>query len=220
MPMPPAKARAIADELAAAIRRGDHPPGDWLPSERELARQHEADRSTIRNAIALLVEQGLVRRIPRQGVQVCDPAAAPAPAGPEPEPEIACGSQRCCRTLAGMTSWLASQDRLTLVRVADISTVQVVVSGEPDQRLHPAKRLDRAEEVQVMVGSTAGVTMCAATCPGRDALWAREELLRLVSTLRRTPPSNEEMYVLGPASWPRRRPEQVWVMSSNPPQPE
>ncbi|WP_378790284.1 hypothetical protein ACFMQL_20675 [Nonomuraea fastidiosa] len=119
-----------------------------------------------------------------------------------------------------MTSWLASQDRLTLVRVADIATVQVVVPGESDPRLHPSKRLQRAEEVQVMVGSSAGVTMCAATCPGRDALWAREELLRLVSRLRRTPAGDEEMYVLAPASWPRRRPEQAWMMSPELPDPQ
>ncbi|TMR99486.1 GntR family transcriptional regulator [Nonomuraea basaltis] len=75
MPIPPAKAQAIADELAEAIRRGDYPPGSWLPSERDLSRAHQADRSTIRNAIALVADQGLVTRRPRQGVQVSDPGA-------------------------------------------------------------------------------------------------------------------------------------------------
>ncbi|MEU6789978.1 hypothetical protein ABZ912_63295 [Nonomuraea angiospora] len=119
-----------------------------------------------------------------------------------------------------MTAWLVSQDRLALVRIDDIASVQIVVPGEPDPRLHPTKRLDRAEEVQIMVGSRAGVVMCAATCPGRDALWARAELMRMVSLLRGTIAADTATYVHAPTSWPRRRPEQVWQVSPHMPEPE
>ncbi|MEV1167322.1 hypothetical protein [Nonomuraea sp. NPDC049784] len=119
-----------------------------------------------------------------------------------------------------MTAWLVSQDRLALVRIDDIASVQIIVPGEPDPRLHPMKRLERAEEVQIMVGSRAGVTMCAATCPGRDALWARTELMRMFSLLKGTAADNTATYVYAPTSWPRRRPEQLWQVSSHMPEPE
>ncbi|WP_431928470.1 GntR family transcriptional regulator [Nonomuraea jabiensis] len=221
MPFPPAKAEGIADQIAAKIRQGDYSVGSWLPSERELAQEHQANRSTIRNAIKLLVNEGLVAHVPRQGVRVAAPGTAPtATQTLRAEAEIPCGPPRCCLTLAGMTAWLVSQDRLALVRIDDIASVQIVVPGEPDPRLHPTKRLDRAEEVQIMVGSRAGVVMCAATCPGRDALWARAELMRMVSLLRGTIAADTATYVHAPTSWPRRRPEQVWQVSPHMPEPE
>ncbi|WP_336214874.1 winged helix-turn-helix domain-containing protein [Nonomuraea sp. LPB2021202275-12-8] len=221
MPFPPAKAQGIADQIADKIRQGDHPPGSWLPSERELSQEYQANRSTIRNALKLLSDEGLVTRIPGQGVQVSDPNAPRVEGQPARSTlEIACEQRRCCFTLAGMTAWLASQDRLTLVRIDDITSVQIVVPGEPDPRLHPTKRLDRAEEVQIMVGSSAGVAMCATTCPGRDALWVRDELLRVVNTIRRTEANGAGLYVHAPASWPRKRPGQLWQTSPHLPAPE
>ena len=221
MPIPPAKAQGIADQIAARIRQGDYPPGSWLPSERELSQEHEANRSTIRNALKLLADASLVTRIPGQGVQVSDPSAPRSSAQPpQPVPETACERRACCLTLAGMTAWLASQDRLTLVRIDDITSVQIVVPGEPDPRLHPTKRLDRAEEVQIMVGSSANVAMCATTCPGRDALWAREELLRVMNAMRRTATDYAELYVYAPTSWPRKKTGQLWQTSTHLPTPE
>src|SRR5690606_10499097 len=111
MPFPPTKAQGIADQIAAKIRQGDYPPGSWLPSDRDLSEEHEANRSTIRNAIKLLVNEGLVIHVPRQGVRVAEPGAPiPATQPSQAEREIACGAPRCCLTLAGMTAWLVSQD--------------------------------------------------------------------------------------------------------------
>ncbi|MCD0453463.1 GntR family transcriptional regulator [Actinocorallia sp. API 0066] len=70
MPRPPAKALAITAAIAARIVEGDLPPGSWLPPERELAEQFGADRSTIRRAIRLLAEQGLVQIQAGTGTQV------------------------------------------------------------------------------------------------------------------------------------------------------
>jgi GntR family transcriptional regulator len=60
MPRPPAKAQAITNAVAAKIVEGHYPAGAWLPSERELASEYEADRSTVRRALRLLAMQGLV----------------------------------------------------------------------------------------------------------------------------------------------------------------
>ncbi|MFI0486869.1 GntR family transcriptional regulator [Actinomadura sp. 9N215] len=70
MPRPPTKAQAITNALAARIVEGELDPGTWLPSERELARQHGADRSTVRRALRMLAEQGLVQLRHGSGAQV------------------------------------------------------------------------------------------------------------------------------------------------------
>jgi GntR family transcriptional regulator len=75
MPRPPAKAQVITNALAAKIIEGEYPAGAWLPSERELAAEYVADRSTVRRALRLLSGQGLVTI--RQGVGAQVRAAEP-----------------------------------------------------------------------------------------------------------------------------------------------
>ncbi|TDB91132.1 GntR family transcriptional regulator [Actinomadura sp. 7K534] len=70
MPRPPTKAQAISNALAARIVEGELAPGTWLPPERELASEYAADRSTVRRALRILAEQGLVRLRPGAGTQV------------------------------------------------------------------------------------------------------------------------------------------------------
>lgn len=57
-------ARTVGNRIAADLRRrittGALLPGDALPSERELGEQYEASRGTIRRALGLLVNEGLV----------------------------------------------------------------------------------------------------------------------------------------------------------------
>ena len=43
----------IAERLSKAIDRGDHPAGDRLPPERELAARFEVGRPTIREALII-----------------------------------------------------------------------------------------------------------------------------------------------------------------------
>jgi GntR family transcriptional regulator len=53
----------LASRLAAAIHGGDWSAGEALPSERTLSEGVGVSRITARKAIALLVEQGLIRRV-------------------------------------------------------------------------------------------------------------------------------------------------------------
>jgi GntR family transcriptional regulator len=55
----------VADDLRRRIARGDLRPGRLLPSEAELAADHDVSRVTVRRALALLREAGLVAS--RQG---------------------------------------------------------------------------------------------------------------------------------------------------------
>lgn len=50
----------LVEQLKEQIQLGDLKPGDQLPSERELSDQHGISRMTVRQAIAYLVQQGLL----------------------------------------------------------------------------------------------------------------------------------------------------------------
>lgn len=63
-------ARWQADVLRAQIEHGPAFPEDLLPSEAELARQFGASRNVVRDALDLLRNEGLVRRVPGAGTFV------------------------------------------------------------------------------------------------------------------------------------------------------
>lgn len=64
--MAQAKYQAIADRLRDQIDSGAFQPGERLPSEPDLVKQFDASRNTVRLALALLTNQGLV--VTRQGL--------------------------------------------------------------------------------------------------------------------------------------------------------
>jgi GntR family transcriptional regulator len=68
------KYQEIADRLRAQIARGFLEPGQRLPSEPDLASEYDASRNTVRLAIALLINQGLVVSRQGMGTFVLEPA--------------------------------------------------------------------------------------------------------------------------------------------------
>lgn len=64
--------RAIAEELRAAILRGDYRPGDTIPKRTELMATYGVSTTTVRQAIAVLRAEGLVAPIRRRGTIVRD----------------------------------------------------------------------------------------------------------------------------------------------------
>jgi GntR family transcriptional regulator len=52
--------RAIAEELRGRIESGELRPGRLLPSESELSRTHAVSRVTVRNALEVLRDEGLI----------------------------------------------------------------------------------------------------------------------------------------------------------------
>ena len=69
--------RQLAGILAARIRRGDWGPGELMPSESRLTQEYGLSRGTVRRAIALLVEEGLVVVAPQRGTYVADELPPP-----------------------------------------------------------------------------------------------------------------------------------------------
>lgn len=66
----PVGARAISLRIRKAIESGKFADGDQLPTERELAENYEASRSTIRNALNMLESEGLLVRKVGSGTYV------------------------------------------------------------------------------------------------------------------------------------------------------
>lgn len=58
----------ITANLRARIEAGEIGSGDYLPTERELQAQFAASRTTIRKALARLVDLGVAKNVPNKGV--------------------------------------------------------------------------------------------------------------------------------------------------------
>lgn len=67
--MPPRRLtwRQIADDLAARIRTGEYPPGEYLPSYRQIADIYGVSPATAGKAISLLSVWELVEEDPGRG---------------------------------------------------------------------------------------------------------------------------------------------------------
>lgn len=69
-PVRPTIADATYQSLREGIAAGRFPPGSRLPSERDLAERMGVSRPAVREAVRLLVGQGLIEVRPRRGVYV------------------------------------------------------------------------------------------------------------------------------------------------------
>lgn len=60
----------LAALLRARIRTGDLPPRSAVPSITELAAQHELATVTVRKALRVLIDEGLIETRPGRGTYV------------------------------------------------------------------------------------------------------------------------------------------------------
>jgi DNA-binding GntR family transcriptional regulator len=72
--------RRIAGELRQRIESGELPPGSMMPSELTLTKQYSVARGTVRSALALLADAGLIEVVPGQGRRVVGDAVKRVPA--------------------------------------------------------------------------------------------------------------------------------------------
>ena len=68
MPQDTPRYRQIAAELRSAIERGEYPPGTRLPGENALMQDYGVARMTARQALAVLINEGLA--VSRKGAGV------------------------------------------------------------------------------------------------------------------------------------------------------
>ncbi len=81
-------AERMAETLVGRIKRGEYAGGEWLPTERELAAEFRADRSTIRAAFSALAQQNLIVREPGRRSRVALRAAGASFSGAEATPRL------------------------------------------------------------------------------------------------------------------------------------
>jgi len=63
---------AVADHIAARIAAGELAPGARLPGERELGKEYSVALGTIRRALDVLRERGLVVTLPAKGTFIAE----------------------------------------------------------------------------------------------------------------------------------------------------
>lgn len=65
----------LADLLRAQIESGELPPNRPIPTEQRLMQMHELGRDTVRRAIGVLKEEGLLITVKARGTFVVDRSA-------------------------------------------------------------------------------------------------------------------------------------------------
>lgn len=66
----------VYDRIYEKIQKGIYPPGTQLPSENALAEEMGVSRMTLRKALTLFSEDGIIKNIPGVGHFVCTPEDA------------------------------------------------------------------------------------------------------------------------------------------------
>lgn len=72
----------IYSELKDGIANGEQKAGDLLMPENQIAQKYGVDRSTVRKALKMLVDDGLVEKLPGKGTVILDPKALAASSEP------------------------------------------------------------------------------------------------------------------------------------------
>lgn len=164
----------LRDDLRAMILAGQYSPGDKLPSEAQLTRDHTVSRTVVREAIAALRADGLVEPRQGSGVYVLEPVAE------VPAPFTNIDSAR-----------LSSMIELLELRTA----VEVEAAGLAAQRRSPSQE---EKIIDALRAVTEAVTSCA---PSADADFA---LHLAIAEATNNPRFCEFLQVVGPNSIPRR----------------
>ncbi|MFE6521223.1 winged helix-turn-helix domain-containing protein [Streptomyces sp. NPDC057794] len=132
----------IADHLRERIRAGELRPGDRLPTQAELADRFGVERGTVRQALRVLHEDGLLTDVSKGSPPR---VAAPAPARDEPQP-----------TMVGLAPRLTEAFSATSVHVDVVchtSETLMVALGEPLRRIHGGGTRPKSIDLRVLLPS-------------------------------------------------------------------
>jgi GntR family transcriptional regulator len=99
----------ISDDLRTRIGKGDPKPGERLPSNKALAQRYRTSTETVRRALRLLVDEGLIRAHSTLGTYVMRQDVAPGPADRLAALERRVDELECqladTRAAAGLEQW-------------------------------------------------------------------------------------------------------------------
>ncbi len=132
----------IADTLRERIRTGVLQPGDRLPTQAELADEFGVERGTVRQALRVLQEDGLLSNVTKGSPpRIAVPVAARA----EPQP-----------TMVGLAPRLVEAFSARQVRVdAACLTAEtlMIALGEPVRLIHEGRLCPEAIDVRILLPS-------------------------------------------------------------------
>ncbi|WP_309097657.1 winged helix-turn-helix domain-containing protein, partial [Streptomyces sp.] len=132
----------IADDLRERIRGGELRPGDRLPTQAELAERFGVERGTVRQALRVLQEDGLLTNVSKGSPPRI---AVPAPARDEPQP-----------TMVGLAPRLTEAFSATAVQVDVVchtSETLMVALGEPLRWIHEGRNRPASIDLRVLLPS-------------------------------------------------------------------
>ncbi|MFI2710279.1 GntR family transcriptional regulator [Micromonospora sp. NPDC018662] len=72
MPIPSGGYREVAEDLTTRIRSGEYPPGERLPTYKELADLYSVSVTTVQRAIIILQDRGLLVGLQGRGLWVAE----------------------------------------------------------------------------------------------------------------------------------------------------
>jgi len=138
----------IAEQLLAQIASGALPPEGRLPSERELSARFKVSRMTLRAALRVLDNQGMLSRRPGDGTYVA-------------RPKIELGADRLVPFTSGMRRrGHRTGARLLMFEQRRAGTLQAeklgIAAGEPIFWIERLRTLGRAPAVLERFGMPAG----------------------------------------------------------------
>jgi GntR family transcriptional regulator len=160
-PAPP-RYIAIAESVRDRIVTDQLGPHTLLPSERELAQQHQVSRMTARQALTLLESEGVVYRKPPRGTFVAEPRVR-FHIGSFSEEVVRLGLRPAARLL-----WAQSQQPSPLVRAA--------LKLDDDAAVHVFHRLRTVDDVPFALETTylpAELTPGILDGADEGSLWAQ-----------------------------------------------
>ncbi|GAA1015318.1 GntR family transcriptional regulator [Streptomyces thermogriseus] len=132
----------IADTLRERIHTGVLRPGDRLPTQAELAEEFGVERGTVRQALRVLQEDGLLSNVTKGSPPR---VAAPAAARAEPQP-----------TMVGLAPRLVEAFSARRVRIdAACLTAEtlMIALGEPVRLIHEGRLRPEAIDVRILLPS-------------------------------------------------------------------
>lgn len=114
-------ARVLYNEIYRSLREriaeGKHPVGSFLPSEQNLVKEFSCSRMTVRKAISLLANEGLVQSIKGRGVLVLESSAPGA-------------GKEAAFTVSGLSSFSESAHAIGAVPTSRIVYLEHVSADE------------------------------------------------------------------------------------------
>jgi GntR family transcriptional regulator len=134
------KIREVADDLRARILSGELAPGDLVPSEPELMQQYGYSRDTVRKAVAILLNEGLITNGQGRPRRVRKHAPLEMPFAQSESRERAAS-----RRNRGADAWVT--DVAEQGRMADTELTVSIISAEP--RIAAHLELEQGEPVVV-----------------------------------------------------------------------